>query len=77
MFIFRSVSPFSGPIAGGTTIVITGIDLGGSQSEVAVSIGDLDCNVVEYTTGTSFDYQLSTFTKGYSMYVLAIPSELL
>lgn len=40
--------PLSGPTAGGTRIVITGVDLGGS---VAVTLGDFDCEVVHYLIG--------------------------
>ena len=48
--------PLSGPTAGGTTIVITGVDLGGSEADVTVKLGDLDCEVVKYVLGMTSHY---------------------
>lgn len=49
--LFRSVSPSSGPVEGGTSVVITGVDLGGDSDHVVVKIGNSTCQNERYSTG--------------------------
>ncbi len=53
---FRSVSPSSGPIQGGTVVTITGSDLGIDLTSIeAIMFGQHPCSVIanEYQPGDS------------------------
>ncbi len=48
MFYFMQMSPAFGPREGGTSVTITGVNLGKGPSDSSIKIGGLPCEIIGY-----------------------------
>ena len=60
--MITSISPDSGPTEGGTTVTITGTDLGRFSDIISITVGSLTCTPIEnsYLVGRSISCNISS-----------------